>query len=846
MSSLPILALEQEIAGALRHGNRLVLRAPTGSGKSTQVPQILDRAGLLAKGQVIVLQPRRLATRMLASRVAQEMKVPLGRDVGYQIRLDDKSGRDTRIKFVTEGVLLRMMLGDSELQGISTLVFDEFHERHLHGDIALARALEIQKTTRPDLRLVVMSATLGVEALREYLSPCQVIESEGRTYPVGIEYSKRSWIRDETPVWAAAADALEKAVLDGHQGDALVFMPGAFEIQRTISEIGARRGLKGWLVLGLHGEMGPDQQDAAIARYDQPKVIVSTNVAETSLTIDGIRLVIDGGLARMARFDLRRGINTLMVEPISRASADQRAGRAGRTAPGHAIRLWTEQEQAHRAPFDLPEIHRVDLSEAVLTLKGSGIENLDTFAWFEAPQTEALQRAGVLLADLGATDGVHGPVTAMGRRMLKFPMHPRYARLLLEAADRNCVEQAALVGALMQERSILPDSREKSVNQAREDLLEGDGTSDLFALMRAWKFAEENRFDVNACRRLGIHAAGARQVARVLDQFLGIARRERLPMENGEASGEALRRCVLAAFSDQLAKRADQGTLRCRLVHKRTGELARSSVVRSSPLLVANEIREVEQRGGDLQVILSAATAVEESWLKEMYPHDFSEADEVFYDSTARRVLRKVQRMFRDLPLEEKTSENNVPKDAAAALLAKEVLAGRLILSGWNDEVDQFILRINGLAAWWPELEIPPLNEETKVTLIEELCHGCTTYKEIKDKPVQPILATWLSSSQRDLVERYAPSRQKLPGGKSAKITYRVNDAPVVAAKIQELYGLEGGLSVADGRRPLTIEILGPNYRPVQVTQDLTNFWKETYPKLKIELKRRYPKHEWR
>jgi len=424
---LPIFEIERSLLKTLTTQKRLVLTAPTGSGKSTQVPQMLLDSGLLRNGQVTVLQPRRLPTRMLAAWVAQARDVRLGGEVGYQMRLDNVTSPATRIRYVTEGVLLRQMLADHDLKGVSAIVFDEFHERHLYGDITLARALQIQESTQPDLIILVMSATLDVVTVQKYLDPCAVLSSQGRTYPVAIEYLAKS--AGAAPVWELAVKELQHLVREHPRGDALIFMPGAYEITRTVQAARDALGQE-FVVFPLHGELPPIDQDAAVARYDRRKIVVATNVAETSLTIDGVRLVIDSGLARIPRYDPYRGINTLLVEKISRAAADQRAGRAGRTAPGHCLRLWTAHDQSARPTQELSEVKRLDLSEVILTLKASGVNDVRPFRWLETPAVRALERAEMLLTDLGAIDDT-GAITALGRRMLAFPVHPRYARMLL-------------------------------------------------------------------------------------------------------------------------------------------------------------------------------------------------------------------------------------------------------------------------------------------------------------------------------------------------------------------------------------------------------------------------------
>ena len=563
---------------SLRKQGRLVIQAPTGSGKSTQLPKMLSEHGFLDEGQAVVLQPRRLATRMLAKRVAEEMGTKLGDVVGYQIRLESRVSEQTKIRFVTEGVLLRQMSDDASLRGISTLIFDEFHERHLYGDITLARALQIQQSTRPDLKIVVMSATLDTEVLKNYLAPCDVLTSEGRTYPVEIEYLPKAVNFDSDPVWDVAA--LECArVARNTDGDMLVFMSGAYEISRTVEAIQHQSGLREFQCLPLHGELPPEQQDRAVSQSENRKIIVSTNVAETSLTIVGVTVVIDGGLARVARFDANRGINTLLVEKISIASTDQRAGRAGRTAPGICVRLWTEREHAQRALQELPEVKRLDLAEVVLTLKASGIDDVAGFPWIEKPDAHALERAEILLTDLSALHGPNRVITEAGRRMLRFPLHPRYARMLLEAQERDCVRPVALMAALTQGRNFLLRGASKQVEQAREDAFGEESESDFLLLLRAWQHADKLSYRIEACRSLGIHAQGARQVGPLFQQFLKIAEKEGLHIGDRGVDEEAVRKCVLAGFSDQVAKRLDGGTLRCALVHERRGMLARESAI---------------------------------------------------------------------------------------------------------------------------------------------------------------------------------------------------------------------------------------------------------------------------
>jgi ATP-dependent helicase HrpB len=907
---LPIYDIERELIARLKTDRRLILSAPTGSGKSTQVPQMLLKHDFLRDGQVVVLQPRRLATRLLATRVAQELGIQLGQEVGYQIRFENVTSAKTKIRFVTEGVLLRQMIDDPKLRGVSALIFDEFHERHLYGDITLARALDLQEQHRPDLNLVVMSATLNAGELEKYLSErrsptrhvdgsetkyagsetgapgCSILTSAGRMFPVEIEYSAQPGYVDKRPVWEHAADAFSNYVHGGGEGDVLVFMPGGFEISQTIEAIRHTSEAKGFILLPLHGELPPKDQDAAVARYEKRKVVVATNVAETSLTIDGVRLVIDSGLARIARYDSNRGINTLLIERISQSSSDQRAGRAGRTAPGVCMRLWSREEHGHRPVQELPEVKRLDLSEVVLTLKAAGVPDLRKFRWLEAPDEQSLAHAEELLMDLGALkmvrsadcqsavsqDGILRPVvseeaepsrlpigdtagyqpalqvlqiTPVGRKLLAFPLHPRYARMLLAAQEYGCVYQAALVAALTQGRDLLLRNCGKDVDSAREDLLGEKSSSDFWMLMRAWNYAVKNDFRLDACRKLGIHAVTARQVEPLLEQFLRIATKEGLDVQPREIKDETLQKCLLIGFSDRVARRLDQGTLRCDLVHNRRGVLARESVVQKSPLLVVAEIREIESRDKEMNTILSLATAIEVDWLREMFPEDIESDMQVQFDSTTKRVQAAELLKFRGLALSAKRIDPP-PADAAARILTDEILAGRLQLPNWDHSVEQWLARLQLLCQHCADLQLPAITEDDKKSVIEQLCHGAVSYKDIKEREVKPVVMSWLSHAQRELLEKHAPERLTLPNGRTPKVSYENGKTPFISLRIQELYDVNQTPKIALGRVPVVVHILTPGMKPIQVTQDLASFWKEHYPRIKSELQRKYPKHLWR
>ncbi len=845
--TLPIYELEEAIVAALSvpEGARLVLEAPTGSGKSTQVPKILRRRRVVDDGlEILVMQPRRLAARLLGLRVAEEMGGRIGDEVGYTVRFENQSGPKTRIRYVTEGILVRRLLDDPELKGVGAVVFDEFHERHLFGDIALARALDLQESLRPDLRIVVMSATLAAGPLLDYLAPCERLTSEGRTFPVEIVHAPPKQRLNED-VWDAAARACEEAVLaKREEGDVLIFMPGAYEIHRTISALEARSWARQFEIFPLYGELPPQKQDAAVAQTGRRKIVVATNVAETSVTIDGVRVVIDSGLAREADFDPRRGINTLTIQKISRASADQRAGRAGRTAPGICVRLWSEADHAGREAARAPEIRRLDLSETVLFLKTQAIDDLDHFRWLDPPESRALEQATALLRGLGALDRETGRISPVGRAMTSFPVHPRFARMLIAAGEANCVHEIALCVALCEGRSLWVKGSGPAQKRARETFVMDGDFSDFQAMLRAWGFAGSHKFDARECAPYAIHANAAREVGRIAEDLLRSARRAGFATDPAPAaSAEVFGKVMLFGFSDHLAKRRGKGTLACAVVGGRRGNLAKESVARDAEIFVAAEIVEIE--GREVSVLLNHATAVREDWLRELFPGEVVSGDTAFWDNTQRRVLRMQETRFRDLVLESRQS-GEADAGPAAEILAREVCAGNLVLKNWDTNVEQWIARVNFLAHHAPEFQIPEFGDEDKLLVVTQVCQGARGYRDIKDREVLPSLKSWLSRSQRETLEKLAPERVTLSNGRNTKVHYRPNGEAVISMVLQQLYDVHETPRIAGGKATVLVEILAPNHRPAQMTRDLAGFWKTSYEGVKKELKGRYPKHEWR
>lgn len=839
---LPIHEVSEAIVAAL--GNevraRLILEAPTGSGKSTQVPQILLDNNLVGDGEIVVLQPRRIAARMLARRVADERGGKVGEEIGYQVRFERVAGRNTRVSYVTEGVLLRRLLGDPQLGAVRAIVFDEFHERHLQGDVMLAMALALQEGARPDLKIIVMSATIDSGAVERHLDPCEVVRSEGRAYPVEIKYF-RARTSTEKDVWDMVAAALrEEIVRSKLPGDVLVFLPGAYEIRRTMDVLQRMPELKGFELRPLYGQLSSRDQDAAMMPSKARKIVIATNVAETSLTIEGIRVVIDSGLARVAAFDSMRGINTLRIEKISRASADQRAGRAGRTAAGVCVRLWSRRDHGVRPPALAPEIARLDLSETLLSLKAAGIAQIEQMRWLDAPDSGSLDRALLLLRDLGAIERDLVNITATGRRMATFPAHPRFSRMLVEAEEQGCMAEAALCAALCQGRELFVRGRKGSAEQFTDP----DDGSDFMPLMRAWLFAQRSGFNVSRCDAYDINASVAREVGAVMQHFLraaGFVGDAPVIRENG-VDAEKFAKVVLSGFSDNVARRRSAGTLSCEVVGGRRAKLRKGSPAAVKEIVVATEITEIE--GKELNVILGKVTGVELDWLSELFPQDVEAFERCGYDIATRRVVNERGERFRDLILYSKQS-GEAPKDKAAEALAEEVVSGRMLLKGWNAKCRAWVARVGCLRESFPELGFPEFDEESHRLVVAEACHGCLSYKQVKDRPVWPALSKWLSPMHAASVETLAPERIRMQNGTEAKITY-LDGEPKISMVLQRLYDVKETPVIGDGKIPVLVEILGPNQRPVQRTRDLAGFWENSYPEIRKQLKGRYPKHEWR
>lgn len=842
---LPILSIRDEFVSVLKGNNRAILHAPAGSGKSTCIPQFLYDDVLPHDKRVIVLQPRRIAARMLSTFIAQQRNTRLGEEVGYQVRLENAYGKDTRILFVTEGILLRRLLDNDVLDEAAAIVFDEFHERHLETDLSLALALQLQSSKRPDLKIIVMSATMDIAKVKQFLGNCPLIQTEGRTYPVDIHYSKP---KPYESIWDYAALQTESIIGATSEGSVLIFMPGAYEIRKTMESIKRRLGLQAFDVYPLHGSLSKEEQEKAV-RSGGRKIIVTTNVAETSLTIPNITVVIDSGLARVARFDPKRGINTLFVEPISISSANQRAGRAGRTAAGKCIRLWGEFEHQTRVDQEKPEIHRVDLSETALGLLSSGKGSIKDFPWLEAPDDIAIERSLRVLTDLGALD-TQDRITTLGMRMAKLSLHPRFSRMLLRAEELNCLPSACLAAAIAQSQGLFSNTNDPIVIQARINEL-GNPCSDLLFEVNAWLWAGKHQFKQEECRHLGINTSLARQIGQLALQLLHrisdhTHKNKKLPSDNLTAEEASnLRNCIFSGFADFIAIRHRANSPTCQMMHNRSGKLHRDSIVQDAKIMVITELEETKTPTG-VQLMLRKVTAIDEEWVNTATMHQANTKVYEVYDAEQKKVMQFTELRMNDLVLSRQSRPVN-DKEVTSQLFTKAIMTGKIDFPQWNDDVEHFIRRVNFASKHAPHYGIPAIDEDAKEFIIQQAIYNCKSTKEIEQCNLWPALKAWLSYEQLAAVDLVAPVSVILPRRKHpVKLRYDEKGDVILSETIQGLYDCPVPLCVAEGKVPVVFEILAPSRRPVQITRDLEQFWKNSYLEIKKELKGRYPKHDWR
>ncbi|MFV8751191.1 ATP-dependent helicase HrpB [Nannocystaceae bacterium ST9] len=824
--ALPIAAVLPGLRAALQAGRNVVIEAPPGAGKTSIVPLVL--LDELPEGEIVVLQPRRIAARLSAQRVASLLGEPVGERVGYQVRFEQARSARTRVMFMTEGVLLRRLREDADLRGVAAVVLDEFHERHLDGDIALALLRRVQLERRPELRLLAMSATLDGQPIASFLAG-ERLASEGRSFPVEIEYMPARSRVAELPLERQVAQALHELVERGALGDGhvLVFLPGAREIRLCTESCAALASRAGLELLALHGELSREQQDRAVGPSASAKLILSTNVAETSITIDGVVAVIDGGLARIAGFDPSTGLPRLSLGPISRASAAQRAGRAGRTRAGVCVRLYGQHDHDHRPEFDLPEVRRLDLAGPLLELAAAGVRDPASFPWFEAPPSAALALARELLLRLQALHE-DGSLTETGAAMLRFPVHPRLARVLVEGERRGVGELAALAAALLGERPLLrsegPIDRGPAAHVRQTD-------ADLLDEIELIERLERGARAPSALDRGVLHS-----VERAAKQLRGIVKSRGPTPSSRPARETALRQCLLAAHPDRVAKVRSEAERRVFVfAFGGSAELGPQSGVRASEWALA--LRSEERREGTRRrALVGSACAIEPEWLLDLFPDAIVDDETIGFDGPRARVIGESSLRYGKLAIESSAMKTLPPERAAEVLFeaAKQAGAARFCPEGALDKLRSKIAYANKL-----DPSVPLLDDATIEAGLRDACTGKTSFAELE----QADLIGALRAGRR--LDRLLPESMTLPGGRKLEIHYEVDRPPWVASRLQDFFGMREGPKLLEGKLALVMHLQAPNRHDVAVTSDLARFWSTHYAEVRKQLMRRYPRHDW-
>ncbi|MCM2282685.1 MAG: ATP-dependent helicase HrpB [Bdellovibrionaceae bacterium] len=843
---LPIDAHLPDILAALKSHGNLVLVASPGAGKTTRVPTAILGSQLLSSKApgILMLEPRRLAARAAAARMAAESGVTLGEDIGYQVRFDNRTSARTRLCVMTEGLLARRLARDPNLDGIGCVILDEFHERSWHTDLGLGLLRELKELARPDLKIIVMSATMKATQVAEFLGQAPIIDVKAEAHPIQIHHERDPQLLVTGPDWCARVSRAIADCLNGQResrGDILVFLPGAREIQNVANQIESLAQAHQTDVRILHGNLRLEDQDLAIRPSPRRKVVLATNIAETSLTIDGVATVIDSGLARVARLDAT-GFPRLELSRISRFSAIQRMGRAGRQGPGVCHRLWTKLDEASMPESEQPEIHRIELAEAVLLLIHLGVGDPKHFSWFEAPGDTAIQAALTLLTRLQALDPLdHGSprLTPLGERLLHWPLHPRLARLMEAArAKREWVANAALLCSLISEREIISDPA-----QLR-------GASDLESDLLLRLDALQGHVPANLDR------SATAQVRRAAEQIERMAHSRRdPPLKNSVVSTDSPEReLLLLAFPDRVARRRRKGEPEARLVGGKGIRLSRKSCVERSELFVVIDAAALKTEGGGAlgakaEMTATLASGIDRSWLRVHFPHHVRELREPVFNKTSGRVLLHIYEAYEDLPLEDPRTTDAEPEEVA------RLLPG-LVTEQWpeflkrNEAAARWLDRFDFLRAACPEWPWPPWNprdpfDKRTQDLIAALCTGEKTVPAILSKDPSWHFENTLGPELSARLHQHAPETATVPTGNRMRIHYPPDRAPYLEVRIQEVFGWHQSPLVADGHVRIVLHLLGPNYRPVQVTSDLSSFWANGYKDVRKELRTRYPKHAW-
>jgi ATP-dependent helicase HrpB len=833
VQALPIDVVLPELTALLQRGAPLVLEAPPGAGKTTRVPWAIHQA--FGDGEVIVAEPRRLAARLTATRVASERGQRLGDIVGYNVRFEDVGGPSTRIRYVTEGVLLRRLLADPGLSGVTQVVLDEFHERSLLSDVLLL-LLQRLRERRPELGLTVMSATLDAEPVAELLG-AERVRSEGRMFPLSIEHLPAV---DDRPLEKQVVSAVRSA-LGRDDGDVLVFLPGSAEIRRALSALEPLAAEHQLLVLPLHGDLPIAEQARAVEPAAQRKVVLSTNVAETSVTIDGVTTVVDSGLARLASHSPWSGLPTLTTGKISKAAAIQRAGRAGRTRAGLVLRLYTKGDFESRREHELPEVARADLSEALLALAGAGVSRPRELRWLTPPPEAALSHAESLLRWLSAVTP-QGELSTLGRRLLELPLHPRLGRIVTRGEELGVRAEACLAAALLSERDIRSDAR-LQLGPGRKKELGVSGPCDVLELMARFAEAEAVNFRADGVRRAGLDVRTVQSVETTRRKLLAGAKQRAPRPDDPDALDAATRRALLSGFPDRVAKRRRAGLAEVVFAEGGSAKLSETSVVHEGELLAAVSAEE-RSWSGRPQVEVRLATCIEADWLLSDFGDHIGMQDELAFNPDSERVERREGMAYGAILLDETRSPAS-PSSAASQLLFEAARSRGLFAALASEGWASLVARVSLLREHFPELELPELQAELGAEGARRLCEGHVSFAELRALDPAQELEQSLGGPIQRLLATETPKAMQLPGGRRAEIHYEPGKPPWLESRLQDFFGMRSTPRICRDRVPLTLHLLAPNGRAQQVTSDLLGFWDRHYAAVRRELMRKYPRHPW-
>lgn len=828
-TGLPIDEVIPDVLRAVRSSRPIILQAQPGAGKTTGVPPALAAELAADAGSIVLIQPRRIAARAAAARLSELVDQPVGQTFGYHVRFDREVSRETRVVAMTPGILLRQLGNDPLLEKTQCVILDEFHERSIDLDLLLGILQQIRSELRPELKLIVMSATLDSDAVASLIEDAEVIRCPGRQFPVDVSYSESLSVTGNRrqEIAQRAFDAFQN-ISQQQSGDVLIFLPGVGEIRSLESMI--RSSITSDLeVLTLYGEQKPSEQDKVFRPSPHRKVILATNIAETSVTIDGITCVIDSGLARITGFDAATGIPRLELQPISKASADQRAGRAGRTTAGSAFRLWPQAMHRIRPEHLLPEILRGDLSSAILTLACWGERNVSDFPWVTPPSESAIRAAKRLLQQLGAIDE-QGTATEFGNRMQQLPTAPRLARLLLAAADNGCLEQAAIAAALLSERS--PFERDAAFTSHGAHQLESDLLERVDALL--------DHFSGRPVRN--IHAAAAKTIQRIAKRYQQMVqgKETRSPRQDEDAADdyrEGLCKSLLAAYADRVAIRREPGSETARMVGGRGVRLDRRSVVQAAKLFLCLDLQD-----GTKEAIVRMASVVQREWLPK---NQLVNEETFFFDEERQAVVARSQTKFVDLVLHENPTKCVANAETADLLRSRAITVLERLLQAGGKDLQSLVTRWQFIDEQCSDSPLPESCEDAIMAVLEQFCQQFTSLKELEQAPWRDFLIGRLNYGQQKWLDENAPASLQVPSGNRIRLNYQSGKPPVLPVRIQELYGWKKTPTLVGGRVTVQLHLLGPNHRPQQITDNLESFWKNTYPEIKKELKRRYSKHHW-